>query len=100
MADRVGSLEASKLADVVLLDLRRANMAPAANLAAALVWQANGSEVDTVLVDGHIVVRHGRPTYLTPEEEQELYTDSSVRAAAITQRAGIPTSRPWRCLGK
>jgi cytosine/adenosine deaminase-related metal-dependent hydrolase len=99
MDDRIGSLEPGKLADIVLLDLRRAHMVPAANLAAALVWQANGSEVDTVLVDGDVVVRHGRPTFLTAEEEQDLYTDAAVRAAAIAQRAGIAASRPWRHLG-
>ncbi len=75
-------------------------MVPAANLPAVLVWQANGSEVDTVLVDGEVVVRHGRPTYLTAEEEQGLYTDASARAGAITQRAGILADRPWQHVGR
>jgi hypothetical protein len=78
----------------------RAHMVPAANLPAALVWQANGSEVDTVLVDGEVVVRHGRPSYLTAKEEQALYADASARAAAITQRARIAATRPWRQIGR
>ena len=100
MDDRIGSLEPGKLADIILLDLSRAQLVPAPNLPAALVWQANGSEVDTVLVDGEIVVRHGRPTYLTAEEEQTLYEEASDRAATITQQAGIAANRPWRHIGR
>ena len=100
MSDRIGSLEPGKLADVVMLDLRRAHLVPAANLPAVLVWQANGSEVNTVLVDGEVVVRHGRPTYLTTEEEQALYAAASARAATISQRAGIVADRPWRLVGR
>jgi hypothetical protein len=60
----------------------------------------NGSEVDTVLVDEQVVVRHGRPTYLTTEEEQALYADASARAATISQRAGIVAHCPWRLVGR
>ena len=37
MSDGIGSLEPGKLADVVMLDLRRAHLLPAANLPAVLV---------------------------------------------------------------
>ena len=100
MSDRIGSLEPGKLADVVMLDLRRAHLVPAAKLPAVLVWQANGSEVDTVLVDGEVVVRHGRPTYLMTEEEQASYAGASAHAATISQRAGIVADRPWRLVGR
>ena len=70
MDDRIGSLEQGKLADIVLLDLGRAQLIPAANLPAVLVWQANGSEVDTVLVDGEVVVRHGRPPISRPRRSR------------------------------
>jgi hypothetical protein len=95
--------EAWKTAEILILRhqvIRRAHLVPAANLPAVLAWQANGSEVDTVLVDGEVVVRHGRPTYLTTEEEQALYAGASARAATISQRAGIVADRPWRLVGR
>jgi atrazine chlorohydrolase/5-methylthioadenosine/S-adenosylhomocysteine deaminase/melamine deaminase len=100
MLDRIGSLEVGKLADVVLVDLQRPQLVPAPDLAAALVWQANGSEVDTVLVHGEVRVRHGRPTFLNDDELSELYRDANERAASITRRAGIVTNRPWRRVGR
>jgi atrazine chlorohydrolase/5-methylthioadenosine/S-adenosylhomocysteine deaminase/melamine deaminase len=99
MANDIGSLAVGKLADVVLVDLRHAQTTPAHDLAATLVYQAGGGEVDTVLVDGRVLVRGGRPTFLTPEEEQLLYEDAGDRAAKILARAGMRASRPWRSVG-
>jgi cytosine/adenosine deaminase-related metal-dependent hydrolase len=99
MEDRIGSLETGKLADIVLIDLAQPQMIPAPNLPAALVWQADGSEVHTVLVNGEVVVRDGQPAYLTASEQQTLYADASARAAAIAQRAGIVTTAHGGALG-
>jgi cytosine/adenosine deaminase-related metal-dependent hydrolase len=99
LASDIGSLEVGKKADIVMADLRRAQTTPAHDLAATLVFQAGGSEVDTVLVDGSIVIRGGRPTFLTPEEEQLLYEDATDRAARILARAGMRGTRPWRVVG-
>jgi|CZCA01.1.fsa_nt_gi 5-methylthioadenosine/S-adenosylhomocysteine deaminase len=57
----IGSLEVGKKADIVLVNIRRPHMAPLLyddyfNIVANLVFSANGADVDTVLVDGEIVV--------------------------------------------
>ena len=61
LEDEIGSLEAGKKADVILLDLMRAEMIPwhEDNLLANLVYSGSGSLVHTVLVDGRVVVRGG-----------------------------------------
>ncbi len=57
----LGSIEAGKRADAILVDLRGAHLRPLIrgrhdNLAALLVWCAHGSDVRTVIVDGTVVV--------------------------------------------
>ena len=55
--DRIGSLEPGKRADIVLLDTRRAGLTPLYDVYSLLVYQARGSDVSTVLVNGRVVVR-------------------------------------------
>lgn len=65
-----GEIAAGKKADIVLLELCRPQFCPRVNLAAALVYSANGSEVDTVMIDGKILLENG---HLTQFDEAEIY---------------------------
>jgi atrazine chlorohydrolase/5-methylthioadenosine/S-adenosylhomocysteine deaminase/melamine deaminase len=85
----IGSLEPGKRADVVAIDLRRPQLVPAWNVSAAIVLQAYGDEVDTVLVDGEILLRDGRLTRLTRDEELAAYADAAGRSRDIVRRAGL-----------
>jgi 5-methylthioadenosine/S-adenosylhomocysteine deaminase len=84
-ADEIGSLEEGKRADIVLVDLRRPTLtpvhtAPMRNLAPNLVYAARGDEVDTVIVDGQIVVEHGQVLAL---DESEIIARAARLAASI-----------------
>ncbi len=64
-ADRRGALAPGYQADVVLLDLERVTwpwVAPEVDPLALLLYRASADEVDTVLVDGQVVVKRGRVT--------------------------------------
>ena len=63
-----GSIEVGKRADLALLDLGAPSLTPLNNVIAALVYSANGSEVDTVIIDGKTVMRHRE--LLTIDEER------------------------------
>ena len=63
-----GSIEVGKKADLALLDLDVPSLTPLNNAVAALSYSANGSEVDTVIIDGRVVMR-GREL-LTIDEER------------------------------
>lgn len=52
-----GSLEVGKRADVVLIDLRKPHFTPLHNVISHLVYSAVGSDVNTVIVDGKILMR-------------------------------------------
>lgn len=56
--DELGSLESGKLADIVVIETESANMQPIFDPYSVLVYSANASNVDTVIVNGTIVVSH------------------------------------------
>lgn len=77
MADRIGSLETGKRADLILVDLNHPSLRPVCwnesntetNLIWALVFAMQGSFVDTVMVDGRTLVSNG---HLVCADEEEI----------------------------
>jgi len=90
--DELGSIEAGKLADVVLVDLDQPHMTPRQYLPAALVYQSRGSEVETVICNGEVVYDDGR----VPGVEQQygdLQRTATDTATDIIDRAGMGPQR-------
>ena len=63
-----GEISVGRKADLALLRLDLPSMIPATNLPAALAYSANGSEVESVMIDGKFVMDHGE--LLTIDEER------------------------------
>jgi cytosine/adenosine deaminase-related metal-dependent hydrolase len=85
--DRTGSLAPGKRADIVLLRTTDINMTPTiGDPSMMLVFSALPNNVDTVLVDGRILVRDGRLTSLDLNEICEA-AQRSVRALHARDRA-------------
>ena len=80
-----GSIEVGKKADLALLSLDAPSLAPLGDPVAALVYAANGSEVDTVIIDGKVVLRHRE--LLTIDEERVRF-----EVARIRDRLGLRDS--------
>jgi len=88
MGDLIGSIEVGKKADLALVDLRGSHLVPRHSVASVLVYQATGTEVDTVLVDGRVVLRDRQPVWLPPGAEAELLAraqDASDRARRVAE---------------
>jgi 5-methylthioadenosine/S-adenosylhomocysteine deaminase len=66
MADRLGSLEAGKLADLVVVSMRSARQTPMYNPVSHIVYVTRGDDVRTVIVNGRIVMRDRRVLTLNP----------------------------------
>ncbi|MDR0491731.1 MAG: amidohydrolase [Oscillospiraceae bacterium] len=64
----IGQIKPGNLADLAILDLDRPNMQPVNNHLAALVYSANGSEIETVLVGGRILMENRE--FLTIDSER------------------------------
>jgi len=56
LAEEIGSLEKGKKADLIILDFRQPHLIPYYNIVSHLVYAAKGSDVETVIIDGKIVM--------------------------------------------
>ena len=61
LGGEVGSIEAGKKADLVILDASAPNLAPVVDGYGVVVHSGSGHDVDTVVVDGRVRLRAGRP---------------------------------------
>ncbi|MCW5749316.1 MAG: amidohydrolase family protein [Alphaproteobacteria bacterium] len=88
LGDLVGTLEIGKRADIILLDGRAPTVAPIVDGYGVLVHSASGHDVDTVIVDGRVVLAGGRPTLV---DGDAVVVRAQAVAAALWQRAGRST---------
>ncbi len=72
----IGSIEIGKKADLVLWNLKTPSMWPVNNPIASFSYSANGSEADTVIIDGEITMEHRK--VLTMDEERILAETESI----------------------
>ena len=92
MADRIGSLEAGKLADVVVHDATAFNWMPRGDVSLQLVWGTDGRTVRDVIVDGQVVVRDSVCTTVDLDSLRDELRDAQ---QALLQRAGITVPHRW-----
>jgi 5-methylthioadenosine/S-adenosylhomocysteine deaminase len=83
MDDEVGSLEPGKKADVILVDLDRPHLTPMTYVPHLLTFYVNGNDVDTVLVDGKVLMEGKRVLSVDVHEVMELATEEAEKAYAL-----------------
>jgi 5-methylthioadenosine/S-adenosylhomocysteine deaminase len=83
----IGSLEVGKRADIAVFDLSRAHTTVVNRPVSALVFAAHGTDVDTVIVNGEVLLRGGRLTRF--HDEEAVLADASGRASRIIAEAGL-----------
>lgn len=66
--DKIGSLEAGKRADIILIDTNRPYLNPRGRLVTLLVFAGNPDMVDTVIINGRVIVRNGKHQLWDEEE--------------------------------
>ena len=64
LATEIGSLEAGKKADLIMIDLERPHIQPYYGGYPALLFYAKTSDVVTSVIDGEVVLEDGRPLHL------------------------------------
>lgn len=92
MENSIGSLEVGKKADVILLNMMQPHAHPVYNIYSLLVYSMQGSDVETVIVDGKIVMLNQQFTmfkldglYQRVEEVAELIKQKSKTMVFKTQ---------------
>jgi len=58
MDKEIGSVEPGKKADIILVNLKEVNMVPLNNLVSQLVYCGKSHNVDTVIVDGRVIMEN------------------------------------------
>jgi cytosine/adenosine deaminase-related metal-dependent hydrolase len=99
LEDDIGSLEPGKKADLVLFDVAdKPHWHPRHHLAAVIVYQAQSSDIRTVLVDGRAVLDDGALSFLSPDEAPAFYERAQRASQAIVERAGMDAllARGWQ----
>ncbi len=92
-ADRIGSIEVGKRADLVLIDRGGVGWQPwSPDPVLQLVWGADGSSVTDVVVDGRVVVKDR--TVVTVDLP-ELIKSAQSRSRRLLERAGVSPKSRW-----
>ena len=86
MPKQIGSLEAGKKADVVLVDLDTPLAMPVQRVPSALVYNASVRDVDTVIVDGRFLMQNKEILFL---DEKALLAKARQTCANLFERAGV-----------
>ncbi|HEX2980694.1 MAG TPA: amidohydrolase [Anaerolineaceae bacterium] len=92
MEDRVGSLERGKQADVILINLNQPHTLPMHDPVSAVAWAVNGSDVDTVIIDGKIVMQHRKVFTMN---EAEILNSAEEIKEKILRQAGVTPQHVW-----
>ncbi|MFQ5611288.1 MAG: amidohydrolase family protein [Anaerolineae bacterium] len=88
LGDEIGSLEAGKQADLIIVDLSAPNLSPVVespvrNIVPNLVYAASGHEVKTVMVAGQTLVEDGRALTM---DEAAVRAEAQAQAEAVARR--------------
>lgn len=99
MESEIGSLEPGKKADIIVLNLDHPQFWPMHHIPSALVFQAYGSEVETTIVDGKILMDN-RELKCIGMNETDLYKEAQKASLEIATKANLTDlKRSWRRLG-
>lgn len=84
MENEIGSLEVGKKADLIMLDMMKPHAHPMYNVYSLLVYSMQGSDVETVMVDGKIVMDQ---KHLNGFDEKAMYPKIEEIARKIKERS-------------
>lgn len=85
---RLGEIKAGMLADIALIRQDGLHMAPKSNPLSALVYSARGTDVDTVICDGKLLMRERK---LLTIDKEEVKREVQSRLGRLSQR--VPNNR-------
>jgi 5-methylthioadenosine/S-adenosylhomocysteine deaminase len=83
LGDEIGSIEEGKRADIALINLDRLHTTPRPDLVSTIVYAAQASDVETVIIDGRVVMRDGRLTTMDEREVIQNACDEAEKIASV-----------------
>jgi len=86
LEQELGTIEVGKRADIVILNLEQLHCAPAPDPLSTLVYAARSMDVETVIIDGQVMMRD---RVLLALDEREIRETAKREYKALIERAGI-----------
>ena len=84
--DKLGSIEVGKNSDLVIIDMDKPNTVHVHDPVGSLVYSATSENVDTVIVDGKVLMENRRITF---SDEEAILREADKVALQVLQRAGL-----------
>jgi cytosine/adenosine deaminase-related metal-dependent hydrolase len=94
----LGSLEPGKKADIILIDMFKPHLYPLNMPVYRVAYFANGNDVDTVIVNGEVLMEHRQVRTVNEAEVLEFVqkeTDNALRRTHLEHLLAIP-DKFWR----
>ena len=82
----LGSLEVGKKADIVLIDAYKPHLWPLDTIPDRIVSYVNGSDVDTVMVDGQILLKSKQ---ILKINESKVLEEATLEYELMLERSGL-----------
>jgi cytosine/adenosine deaminase-related metal-dependent hydrolase len=95
LGDEIGSIEVGKKADFILINMDAPHLTPAWDPVSTIVYAAHGTDVDTVLIDGKLVMEDHQVLTL---DENVILEDVRRRYRDVGARAGLEIGPRWPVL--
>jgi 5-methylthioadenosine/S-adenosylhomocysteine deaminase len=77
LEEEIGTIEVGKKADLVLVDMKAPHLTPQRNYLSHLVYSAEGSDVDTVICNGQILMLEKEVKVLDPVEVMDMAREAA-----------------------
>jgi 5-methylthioadenosine/S-adenosylhomocysteine deaminase len=94
MEQEIGTIEAEKKADLVVMGLQKSHLVPVVDPVANIVHNGLGSDVEMVVVDGQILIEDGEPKTIN---EQALLKEAQRVTRCLWDKmpGGLPAHLRW-----
>jgi 5-methylthioadenosine/S-adenosylhomocysteine deaminase len=86
LENEIGSLEAGKRADIIVVDLQRPHSTPVSDVVSALVYSAQPSDVRAAIIDGRLLLNDGE---LVTMNEAIVVRNANREAGELVKRAQL-----------
>jgi cytosine/adenosine deaminase-related metal-dependent hydrolase len=86
LEDQIGSIEVGKKADLIVVNLQKPHLTPTFNPVSSIVYAAEGSDVETTIIDGKIIMDN---RIAKTVDEDKVIRVAAERASNLVERAGL-----------
>ncbi len=93
--DQIGSIEVGKQADFIVINLDAPHLTPSRDPVSTVVYAAHGSDVDTVVIQGQLIMRDRKVLTL---DEEAILVNCRQKYSRLEERSGLTITPRWPIL--